>query len=71
MFWGGKYILKCDKVIFYPMTGFGRRSEKNDLATLQNVIATLKNDIARFFVAKSFFGVANTFSSVAMSYFTP
>jgi hypothetical protein len=43
------------------MTGFGRRYEKNVLATLQNDLATLKNDIATFFGAKSFFGVANTF----------
>jgi hypothetical protein len=61
IFWGGKYILKCGKVIFYPMTGFGRRYEKNVLATLPNDLATLQNDIATLFVAKSCFGVANTF----------
>jgi hypothetical protein len=43
------------------MTGFGRRYEKNVLATLPNDLATLQNDIATLFVAKSCFGVANTF----------
>ena len=36
----------CGKVIFYPMTGFGRRYKNNVLATLLNDLARLKNDIA-------------------------
>ena len=71
MFWGGKNILKYGKDILHPMTGFGRRYEKNGIATLQNDPATLTNDIPPFFVATSFFGVANTFISVARSYYTP
>ncbi len=50
------------------MTGFGRRYEKNDLATLFNDLATQFNELAKYFMARSFFMVARSFLNVASSF---
>ncbi len=50
------------------MTGFGRRYEINDLATLFNDLATQFNELAKYFMAKSFFKVARSFPDVASSF---